>query len=110
MKVHLIRKESIETYSVRHAPSRRSFNEWLLKIKYADWKIPEDIQMTFGATDLLGNSSNRVIFNIGGNNYRMICKYWFGKTKVHLYIKWIGSHAEYDALCKDGRQYTIDSF
>lgn len=45
---------------------------------------------TFGATDLLGKSSNRAVFNIGGNTYRMICKYAFGDRKVHLFICWIG--------------------
>ncbi|MHA4812335.1 type II toxin-antitoxin system HigB family toxin [Flavitalea flava] len=61
----------------------------------------------YNTADLLGNGSKRVVFDIGGNNYRMICKYWFGKTKIHLYIKWIGTHAEYDILCKAKKQYTI---
>ncbi|WP_394367549.1 type II toxin-antitoxin system HigB family toxin [Mangrovibacterium lignilyticum] len=32
--------------------------------------------------------SNRVVFNIGGNKYRVICQYYFGRQKVHLFIKW----------------------
>jgi mRNA interferase HigB len=51
-----------------------------------------------------------VVFDIGGNNYRMICKYWFGASRVHLYVKWIGTHAEYDGLCKKNKQYTVDDF
>ena len=107
MKVHLIRKETIEGYARHNARSRPSFQDWLSKLKYADWDAPEAIQSTFNSADLLGNGSDRVVFDIGGNNYRMICKYWFGASRVHLYVKWIGTHAEYNGLCKKNRQYTI---
>ena len=46
---------------------RASFGEWLAKLKYADWQVPADIQATFSCTDLLGNGSNRAVFDIGGN-------------------------------------------
>jgi mRNA interferase HigB len=78
MKIHLIRKETIEDYAAANARSRTSFEEWLTKIKYADWEIPKDIQSTFGSADLLRKSSSRVIFDIAANKYRMICKYAFG--------------------------------
>ena len=65
---------------------------------------------TFGAADLLGNGSDRVVFNIAGNNYRMICKYHFGVNQVHLYVKWIGTHADYTELCKKNDQYTISVY
>lgn len=40
-------------------------------------------------------------------NYRMICKYHFGITKVRLFVCWIGTHAEYDELCDQGEQYIV---
>ena len=110
MKVHLIRKETIERYVVDNARSRPSFTSWLTAVRYADWNAPSDIKQTFGAADLLGNGSNRVVFDIGGNNYRMICKYAFGDKKVHLFICWIGTHAEYDKLCDKNEQYTITNY
>ena len=110
MKVHLIRKETIEEYARHSARSRPSFQDWLSKLKHSDWKIPADMQETFNSSDLLGNGSDRVVFDIGGNNYRMICKYWFGASRVHLYVKWIGTHAEYTKLCNKDKQYTIDVF
>ncbi|MDR3712247.1 MAG: type II toxin-antitoxin system HigB family toxin [Puia sp.] len=74
-------------------------------LKHADWNYPEDILKTFGAPDLPGNSHERVVFNIGGNNYRMICHYVFGEKQVHLFVCWIGSHAEYTKLSKQKKQY-----
>jgi len=65
---------------------------------------------TFNCADILGNESDRVVFNIGGNKYRLICKYQFWVSGVCLYVKWMGSHAEYTKLCKENKQYTVDLY
>jgi mRNA interferase HigB len=110
MKVHLIKKQSIEEYVLKNARSRASFEIWLSIIKRVDWKEPNDIVTTFNSADIIGRGSDRVVFNIGGNNYRLICKYSFGNARVHLFIKWIGTHAEYTKLCKEGNQYEISMY
>lgn len=110
MKIHLIRRETIEGYIRQNAQSRASFGEWLTKLKYADWEIPADMQATFPSTDLLGNGSNRAVFDIGGNKYRMIVKYAFGDKQVHLFICWIGTHAKYDKLCYSSEQYSTNNY
>lgn len=110
MKISLIKKKSIENFTLQNARSRISFRLWLALIKISDWIHPGDITETFSAADLLGNGSNRVVFDIAGNNYRLICKYHFGLTKVHLYIKWIGTHAEYTKLCEDNKQYNVNNY
>ncbi len=110
MKVHLIKKQSIEDFAKNNARSKSSFEVWLSVIKRVDWNEPKDIVTTFNSADILGKSSKRVVFNIGGNNYRLICKYHFGETKVHLFVKWIGTHAEYSKLCNENKQYEIEAF
>lgn len=110
MKVRLIKKKTIENYVIENARSRSSFRLWLLNLQYADWKEPGDIIGLFNSADLLGRGTNRVVFDIGGNNYRMICKFQFGETNVNLYIKWIGTHAEYTQLCNRNEQYTVNIY
>jgi mRNA interferase HigB len=110
MKVRLIKRKSIEDFAGQHARCRTSLSIWLTILKHAEWSNPEDIQSTFGSADLLGNGTNRVVFDIAGNNYRIICAYHFGQTIVHLYVKWIGTHAAYSQLCNQNKQYTINSF
>jgi mRNA interferase HigB len=110
MKVRLIKKKSIEGFALQNARSRSSLRIWLTLLKRADWNVPGDIADTYGSADLLGNGSNRVVFDIAGNNYRMICKCHFGITRVHLYIKWIGTHAEYTELCDNNEQYTVNIY
>ena len=110
MKVHLIKRQTIEDFVVKNARSRSSFAIWLTALKQVDWNTPGDIQHTFGSADLLGNGINRVVFDIGGNNYRMICKYVFGAREAHLFICWIAPHAEYDQLCQAKLQYTVNLY
>ena len=109
MKVHLIKRQTIEDYIACHEPGRSSFAGWLTALKRAEWDKPDDIKQTFGSVDIIGCGSNRVVFNIGGNNYRMICKYHFGNQKVHLFVCWIGTHTEYDELCDTNTQYIINT-
>jgi mRNA interferase HigB len=110
MRVRLIKRKSIEDFALQNARSRSSFRIWLALLKRADWAEPGDIAETYGSADLLGNGSNRVVFDIAGNNYRMICKYHFGITRLHLYIKWIGTHADYTELCDNNEQYKVNIY
>jgi mRNA interferase HigB len=110
MKIHLIKKQAIEDFAAANPLSRSSFADWLEKIKHADWEKPMDISATFRSADLLGHSSNRVVFDVGGNNYRVICRYAFGQKQVHLFVCWIGTHSAYDQLNNKNEQYTINHY
>lgn len=110
MRVHLIEEKTIRNYAQYDAGSKIPFEDWLSKLKRADWSKPSDIQDTFSSADLLGRGSQKVVFNIGGNNYRMICQYAFGETEVHLFVCWIGTHAEYGKMCNAKEQYSISAY
>jgi mRNA interferase HigB len=110
MRIHLIKEKTIRNYVLKHAGSHIPFTEWLSKLKKADWDTPLDILDTFCSADLLGKGYSRVVFDIGGNNYRMIGQYAFGEREVHLFVCWIGTHAEYDKLCKDNKQYSVNVY
>jgi mRNA interferase HigB len=110
MRVRLVKEKVIQDFVAKHAVSKSAFRTWLSVLKLSDWDTLEDIQGTFPATDILGKGCKRVVFDIGGNNYRLICGYMFGRKEVHLFICWIGTHAEYTKLCKRGEQYTISVF
>lgn len=67
---------------------------WHEFAKKANWSSPDDIKADFRkATYVKGN---RVVFDIGGNKYRLIVKinYPYGR----IYIRFIGTHKQYDAI------------
>lgn len=110
MRVHLIKKQSIQDFVIKNARSKTSFEGWLSVINGIEWNKPQDIISTFNSADILGKDSDRVVFNIGGNNYRMICKYFFGIKRVHLFVKWIGTHSEYTKLCSENQQFKVNVY
>jgi mRNA interferase HigB len=63
--------------------SRDPFKAWVTKLNQSDWNKPGDILVSFPTADLLGNGTDRVIFDIGGNLYRMICRYGFRGGEVN---------------------------
>lgn len=107
MKVKLFRKETIEDFKDDHANGKKHFEKLIELLEYADWEEPKDISSSIKG-NLLGNGSDRVVFDLGGNGnnaFRIICKYRFRpyKKKVYLYVVWVGTHEEYNALTKDDK-------
>jgi len=74
-------------------------NAFMELLKVVDWEIPNDVKSTFGErVDTVCNGS-RLVFDCGGGAFRIICGVAFGKKSVFLFVKFIGTHAEYDKLC-----------
>lgn len=63
-------------------------------VKAADWSKPTDIKEMFRSADILAN--DRVVFNIGGNKYRLVAAVHYRGKRV--YIRFVGTHAEYDRI------------
>lgn len=112
MKVHLIKAVTVINFAKEHASSLKSFENWIDKVNIADWETVNDVKRTFSTADILGNRSNRIVFDVGGNNHRVVCTYYFNELvdTVTLFVKWIGTHGEYDKLCADNNQYTAENF
>lgn len=67
---------------------------WYYEARYAAWKTPDDIKQRYGSADILPD--NRVVFNIKGNNYRLVVKIHYNMGIV--YIRFVGTHTEYDKI------------
>jgi mRNA interferase HigB len=58
------------------------------------WKNPNEVKQTYLNASILKDS--RIVFNIKGNSYRLLVKINF--EKQWIFIKFIGTHAEYDKI------------
>jgi mRNA interferase HigB len=67
---------------------------WVHVVRAADWSRPTDIKEMFRSADILAN--DRVVFNIGGNKYRLIVAVHYRGKRV--FIRFIGTHAEYEKI------------
>lgn len=92
--MRVISKATLEAFWNVHPDSKQPLLAWHDEAKSAKWAAPQDIRNQYASASFIGN--NRVIFNIKGNNYRLIVAVAYRFQAV--YIKFIGTHAEYDRI------------
>lgn len=81
--------------------AEQSLRAWISEAEHAAWIGSASIRDRYATASFLAN--NRVVFNIGGNKYRLVVmvKYALDKdnpTSGFLLIRFIGTHAEYDRI------------
>ena len=85
----------VEFYNnTAYQDSKPALEAWYDIAKLAKWTCPQDVKATFGNASIVGN--NRVVFNIKGNDYRLIVA--FAYRMGFCYVKFIGAHTQYDAV------------
>lgn len=92
--MRIVSKKKIVDYYTKHAGSKTALEEWYKKSSKAEWNSLNELKKQFLHADYVGN--NRVVFNIKGNDYRLVAIVIYVSKK--LYIRWIGTHAEYDKI------------
>lgn len=90
----IIATPPLRQFSIKHPDGHTAINLWELATKQARWKTPADIKAQFSSASFI--AKNRVVFNIGGNKYRLVVAIAYRIGVV--YIKFIGTHAQYDVI------------
>lgn len=93
--VRVIARKSITDFCTRHASASGPLQAWYDEVRRADWACMNDVRAALGAL-ARPLDGERVLFRIGGNRYRLVAAMWFPGRLV--YIKFIGTHAEYDRI------------
>jgi len=92
--VRIIAKRTLRTFWKRHPKTKGPLESWHQEVARADWSAPSEVKDQFRAASVL--RGNRVVFNIAGNQYRLIVKINYPYRIV--YIRFIGTHTDYDAI------------
>lgn len=92
--MRIIAKSTLVEYYTKNPQSKQPLEDWYEMTKKAEWGNISDIRATFNTVDYVGN--DRYVFNIKGNDYRLVVVIRFAKGRV--YIRFIGTHAEYDKI------------
>jgi mRNA interferase HigB len=90
----IIAKSTLREFWSNHADSEQYLKTWYDTAKSAQWLTPNDVKQAYINASILKDS--RVVFNIKGNSYRLIVK--FNYEKQWAFIRFIGTHAEYDKV------------
>ena len=92
--MRIVTFKRIQEYSKSHPDSELPLRNWYKHTTESEWNSFADVRKTFGSVDGIGNS--RFVFNIKGNDYRLIAIIIFSSKKV--YIRFIGTHDEYSKI------------
>lgn len=91
--MQIIAKSALRDFWLREPRSEAPLMAWYAVASKAVWTGPADVKAAFGTTvDFVGD--NRVIFDIGGNKFRLIVHFAYPYRRA--LIKFVGTHKEYD--------------
>lgn len=89
--MNIVTRKRIQEFIAKHPKSDSSFTNWYRIVKIESFKNFNEIRKIFPSADQV---ENFVVFNIGGNNYRLIA--FLDYQKGYLFIRHILTHVEYD--------------
>ena len=92
--MRIIARRTLREFWEHHSDSEQPLKAWFSEAQAADWRGPQEIKRRYNHASFVAD--NRVIFNIGGNKYRLVTHINYDFRIV--YIKFVGTHAEYDRI------------
>ena len=90
-------KEKTLTECCKHNQNKQaeeSVRAWIYEVRFSIWNNANELKLKYGNASII--SSKRVVFNIKGNDYRLIVDIEY-KLKI-VFVVWFGTHAEYDLI------------
>lgn len=92
--MRIIAKKTLTAFAERNPATRASIEHWILVAKAASWSSTQDVQATFSKAKVL--NAERVRFEVAGGDFRLIVAFdFYGQA---AFIKFLGTHAEYDRI------------
>jgi mRNA interferase HigB len=73
---------------------KSALDSWFHEVQGSDWHTPADVTESYANASIVG--SDRIVFNIKGNAYRLVVAVDYPRQIV--FIKWLGTHAQYDRI------------
>ena len=94
--MRIIKEKTLTEYCKlsKYRKAEESLKAWIYEIRYSIWCNASELKSKYGNASII--SSKRVVFNIKGNDYRLIVDVEY-KLKI-VFIVWFGTHAEYDKI------------
>lgn len=92
--MRVIAVSTLRAFWERYADAEQPLKAWYEEATSASWSQPADIKVQYRSASVLKN--RRVVFNIKGNDYRLIVAIAY-KLQI-VYVKFVGTHKEYDAV------------
>jgi mRNA interferase HigB len=93
-ELRIIARRTLREYAEQPPDVAGQLDAWYHDAKRAGWATPADITRVYKSASILPNQ--RVVFNIKGNQYRLIVMIHYAHKIV--YVRWFGTHQAYDRI------------
>jgi mRNA interferase HigB len=92
--MRVISKKPLREFWEKHSDAKAALQAWYEDALRTEWRTPQEVKNRYGNASIIGG--NRVIFNIKGNDYRLVVKVHYDRGQI--YIRFVGTHREYDEI------------
>ena len=92
--MRVVSKKPLREFWEKHADAKVALQAWYEDALRSEWRTPSEIKGSYGNASIIG--ANRVIFNIKGNDYRLVVKVHYDRG--YVYVRFVGTHREYDGI------------
>ncbi len=92
--MRLISRKTLIKFWEKYRDSEQPLKIWAKEVENAKWKTSNEIVAFYNTADPIKN--NRIVFNIKGNDYRLVAKIHYNRQIV--YVRFIGTHAQYNRI------------
>lgn len=92
--MRVISRKTLREFWIKHNDCEEQLKSWFRETEKSNWNNPNELKREYPSASILEN--NRVVFNIKGNNYRLIVKINYD-YKI-IWIRFLGTHSEYDKI------------
>jgi mRNA interferase HigB len=92
--MNIIARGAIDYYISHYPKAKTALLTWYKEFSKKSFKTFNELKRVYGNASIVGN--NRVIFNIKGNDFRLLVMINFWRQSA--YIIWFGAHADYDKI------------
>ena len=89
--MHIISRKALQQFWEEHTDAENALRRWYKIVEQTDFPNLIALRQTFPSADNVGDL---IVFNIGGNKYRLVTSIHFNRGKV--YIRHVLTHEEYD--------------
>ena len=95
--MRIISRKRLREFWTNNAPAKIRLTAWYKTVKDSKWKSFPELRKTFPSADRVKVESGdtMTVFNIGGNNYRLVA--FVSYKAATVFTKIVMTHAEYDA-------------
>lgn len=94
--MQILALKTLRDFWTKYPDAEKPLRTWYKLVSAARWAKPNEVKTAFGTNvDFVGD--NRVIFDIGGNKYRLVVRIIYDPY-YRVMVKFVGTHTEYDAI------------